>query len=156
DNFVGIGVIPTLSPAFARIGPIIELQPASVLQLWASYEVFRYFGTFGFLQSFASPPADFSDSEIQRRRDPPAGEPAPPYAATGPQLNLGATGQIKIGHIAIRNLFRAMRPDYDARAGDRVVYDILFDVLVPNGGWFVNNDLDALWVTDFGLAAGAR
>jgi len=28
--------------------------------------------------------------------------------------------------------------------------------LVPNKGWIVNNDTDLLWVTDFGLAAGAR
>lgn len=151
-----VGIVPTLSPAFARIGPILEFQPASVLQLWASYEVFYYFGAFDFLQSFPSPRADFSDTEIQRRGDLPKSDPLKSYSATGTQLNLGATAQIKIGPIAVRNLFRAMRPDYDSRAGDRVVYDILFDVLVPNGGWFVNNDVDALYVTSFGLAAGAR
>lgn len=156
DNFVGIGVVPTVSPAFARIGPILEFQPASVLHLWASYELLYYFGAFDFLQSFASPRADFSDTEIQRRGDLPKSDPARNYAATGTQLNLGATAQIKVGPIAVRNLFRAMRPEYDARSGDRVVYDILFDTLVPNGGWFMNNDDDALYVTSFGLSAGAR
>jgi len=147
---------PTLSPAFARIGPIVEFQPASILQLWASYEVLYYFGGFNFLQSFASPRADFSDTELERRNDLPKNDPQTSYAASGTQLNLGGTAQIKIGPIAVRNLFRAMRPDYDARAGDRVVYDILFDTLVPDGGWFLNNDVDALYVTRFGLSAGAR
>jgi hypothetical protein len=156
DNFVGLGVVPSLSPAFARVGPILEFQPASVLQLWASYEVLYYFGAFNFLQSFPSPLADFSDTEIRRRGDLPDGDPLKHYAASGTQLNLGGTAQIKVGPIAVRNLFRAMRPDYDARSGDRVVYDILFDTLVPDGGWFVNNDVDALYVTSFGLSAGAR
>jgi hypothetical protein len=156
DNFVGVGLVPALSPAFGRFGPIVEFQPASILQLWASYEVVRYFGGFNLLQSFGSPLADFSGTEIHRRGQLPKNDPQANYAATGTQLNLGATAQIKIGPIAIRNLFRAMRPDYHLRAGDRVVYDILFDVLVPDGGWFINNDVDALVVTKFGFSFGAR
>ena len=46
--------------------------------------------------------------------------------------------------------------DYDLRDGDRTFYDIVFDVLVPDRGWFVVNDLDLLWVSDFGLTLGAR
>jgi len=156
DNFVGIGVVPTLTPALVRVGPIVELQPATVLQLWASYEVIRYFGTFDFLQSFPSPLSDFSDTELSRRGDLPKGDPLRNYAATGTQLNLGANVQAKIGPIAVRNLFRLMRPDYDTRTGDRVVYDIVYDVMVPNGGWFINNDVDALYVTKLGLSAGVR
>jgi hypothetical protein len=156
DNFVGIGLAPMLSPAFARIGPIVEFQPATVLSLWASYEVIRYFGTFNFVQSFPSVNSDFSDTELDRRGELPKGDPLRHYAATGTQLNLGANAQVKVGPVAVRNLFRLFRPDYDARNGDRVVYDIVFDVLAPNGGWVVNNDLDVLYVTKGGLSAGVR
>ncbi len=156
DNFVGIGVVPTLTPAFGRIGPIVELQPTSFLQLWASYEFFRYFGTFNFLQSFPSALSEFGDDELERRGKLPKGDLLRNYAASGTQLNLGANLQLKFGPIAIRNLFRMMRLDYQTRGGDRVVYDILYDVLVPNGGWFINNDVDALYVTKSGLSAGVR
>jgi hypothetical protein len=33
DNFAGLGVTADLSPAFARIGPLIELQPLTMLRL---------------------------------------------------------------------------------------------------------------------------
>ena len=156
DNFIGFGLAPAISPAFARIGPLVEFQPTSFLQLWASFEMFGYFGTFGFLQSFPDASADFSDSEINARRDLADGDPGRPYASTGTQVNLGATLQAKLGPFAVRNLFRLMRPDYRARGGDEVVYDIIFDVLTPNRGWFINNDTDLLYVSDFGLSAGVR
>lgn len=156
DNFVGIGVVPSVSPAFGRIGPIIELQPATILQLWASYELVRYFGTFNFLQSFPSVLSDFSDTELSRRGDLPKSDPLKNYSANATQFNVGANLQMKVGPIAVRNLFRLMRPDYDTRAGDRVVYDVLYDVLVPNGGWFMNNDVDALYVSKWGLSVGVR
>lgn len=97
-----------------------------------------------------------SDAEIARRGDLPSGDPQRPYAAGGSQVNVGANLQMKVGPIAVRSLFRLMRPDYQARPGDRVVYDIFYDLLVPNGGWFANNDVDVLYIAPWGLSAGVR
>ncbi len=49
--------------------------------------------------------------------------------------------------MAVRDTFRAGRPDYDVRDGDQLYYEPLFDLLIPNGGWFVNNDVDLLYLT---------
>jgi hypothetical protein len=156
DNFVGVGVVPTLSPAFARVGPVLELQPLSVLSLAASYEEIRFFGNYGSLQSFSSPLANYDDAELSRRGDLPRGDPLAPYAGRGSQLSLTAILQAKVGPFAARGTTRLMRPDYDVRAGDRVVYDPMYDLLVPNNGWFMNQDVDAVYITDWGLLAGVR
>lgn len=58
--------------------------------------------------------------------------------------------------MALRSQLRAARPDFDLREGDRVFYDIVYDLLVGNKGWFFNNDLDVLYQHDSGLTAGVR
>ena len=156
DNFVGAGLVPQFSPAFARLGALVEVQPLSILRLWASFEVVGYFGTFGLFQSFDSPRADFRDSVIAERGRLPAGDPAKNFATWGSQLNVGADLQLKLGPIAFRNLARVFRGEYQMRAGDTVYYDQLYDILAPNGGFALNNDTDLLGMTDFGLVVGAR
>lgn len=156
DNFVGAGIAPQFSPAFARLGALVEVQPLSMLRLWASFEVVGYFGTFGLFQSFDSPHADFRDSTISARGRLQDGDPAKSFATWGTQLNLGADLQMKLGPIAARNLARVVRGDYQMRAGDTVYYDQFYDVLAPNRGFYVNNDTDVLFMTDFGLVVGAR
>jgi hypothetical protein len=158
DNFVSVGVAPALSGGFARGGPMVEIQPASFLQLWAIYEVIGYFGAFNFLQSYPSAAgADFSDTELERRGDLPKGNPQKNYGTSGTQLLLGATLQFKLGPIAARELFRAARPDMKLRDGDRVFYDIFYDLLVGDGGWFYSNDVDLLYQgLDNRLSVGVR
>src|SRR3712207_440765 len=46
DNFVSVGLAPALSPAFGRLGVVVELQPLTLLQLWGMYEFIGNFGTF--------------------------------------------------------------------------------------------------------------
>jgi hypothetical protein len=156
DNFFGIGVAPSASPAFARGGILLELQPLSVLQIWATYEAIGYFGTFEFFQSFPGVTANWSDSELDRLSEQADGAPTKSYATTGTQFNAGTRLQAKVGPVAARNLTRLSRPNFDLREGDRTFYDPIFDVLVPDEGWFLVNDLDVLWVTELGLTVGAR
>jgi hypothetical protein len=78
------------------------------------------------------------------------------YATTGTQVTFGANFQAKLGPIAVRAAARLVRFDYDLRDGDRVFYDQFYDMLVPDEGWLFNDDADLLYVTDFGLVAGAR
>src|SRR6185503_7949121 len=52
NNFAFGGVFPKLNPASAHIGFGGEIQPASIFNLRSFLEVSKYFGTFGYLQSF--------------------------------------------------------------------------------------------------------
>ncbi len=156
DNYFGIGIAPSASPAFARAGFLLEVQPLSILQLWATYEAVGYFGSFQFFQSFPGVSSNHSDTRLDELRDLEDGDPAKRYSTFGTQLNLGAKLQAKVGPVAARNLTRFARGSYDLREGDRTYYDVLFDVLAPNDGWYVVNDLDLLFVTPFGLTVGAR
>ena len=135
---------------------IVEVQPLTILRLYAQYDFIGYYGTFNLFSSFDSATADSSDTAIRDRADVPG---LANYATTGGILTLGATLQMKIGPIAARSLFRAAYASYDVRPGDRVYYDQLYDMLMPNHGWLVANDLDVLALFDvdeFSFALGGR
>lgn len=146
DNFIGVGLAPTLSPAFGRIGLLVEAQPLSVLQLYGIYEWQGYFGGFNYLQSFPSPRGEFSDEILSQRGELPVGEPLRNYATSGTQLTLGANLQFKFGPVVARSQFRLVRPNLELREGDRVFYDIYYDVMAPNGGWLFTNDADLAYM----------
>lgn len=156
QNYVGAGVSMALSPAWGRVGPIVEVQPLSILRLYAQYVFVGYFGSFNLFASFPSASSDFSDTAI--REAPDAGRGS--YATIGGELTLGATLQMKIGPIAARSLFRAVYSSYDMERGDRVMYDQIIDIAVPNDGWYLTNDLDLLALIEFDddiqLAMGGR
>lgn len=154
DNFAGLGFAAELTPAFGRIGPLLEIQPLSVLRLWATYQVAAYFGTFDLFQSFPSPSSDYSDDRLDALGALEG--PAANYRTTGTQVTFGANLQAKVGPIAARSGFRLVRPDYDLRDGDRTFYDQFYDLLVLDEGWYFTNDADLLFVTELGLAAGLR
>jgi hypothetical protein len=156
DNFVSVGLAPGLSPAFGRLGVVAELQPLSILQVWGMYEFVGNFGTFRQFQSFPSARSNFSDTELYARDELPSGDVRRPYANSGTQLTLGATLQFKAGPVVARSLFRLVRPDMALREGDRVFYDIYYDVLAPNRGWYFVNDADVLYQTGKGLTIGLR
>jgi hypothetical protein len=153
QNFVGLGFTGGLSPAWGRFGVLAEVQALTILRLYAQYEFLGYFGSFNLIPSFPSPYAEFSDTVIRDRGEM---EDLPGYATYGGQLTLGATLQIKLGPFAARNLFRAVHGSYQLRAGDRVYYDQITDMLHPNDGFVIVNEVDALAVLDFGLTFGAR
>lgn len=101
DNYIGIGVVPSVSPAFARIGAQLEVQPVPFFRFWATYEFVGYFGTFDVMQSFANSNEDYSDSTL---------DDLDGYAMTGTQLTLSGTLQAKLGPVALRSVLRATRP----------------------------------------------
>jgi hypothetical protein len=155
ESFAAVQLHTFLSPAYGRIGPKIDIQPLALLNLSATYDFIGFFNTFGLNQSFKSPTDDWSDTEIGRRDD--SGDPAiDNYAHTGHFVTLAALLQAKVKSIAIRNNLRFYWSDYDLRAGDTVSYDQTLDIPLPNRGWVVSNDLDVLYLFDFGLTLGAR
>jgi hypothetical protein len=156
DNFVGVGLAPGASPAFGRLGVLVEVQPLTLLQLWGIWERVQYFGGFNFLQSFQSARSEFGDALLAERAQLPPGNPERNYATGGSQLTLGANFQLKVGPVVGRSQMRLVRPDLVLRDGDRVFYDIVYDVLAPNRGWFLTNDADLLFQGGGPLTVGLR
>jgi hypothetical protein len=155
QNFVGIGVTARLSPAFGPsgcVGVLAEVQPLTLLRLWASYEFVGYSSSFGLMASFPSATSDFGDTSIREG----GGRGRPGYATYGGTLTLGAAFQVRLGPIAVRDTFRALWSSFALRAGDRVYFDQMYDLQLPNDGWGVVNEVDLAWVSDFGLVVGAR
>ena len=150
DNYVGVGPVVFASPALVRGGVGVEVQPLSVLQLSASYEGMRYLGGLDFLQSFPSPNAPADDDTLKA-----LGEAETNYASSGTLLTLGALLQAKVGPIAARTNPRLFLFDQELRAGDRVFYDPVLDLVVPDAGWTLSNDADLLYLHG-GLAVGLR
>ncbi len=157
DNFIGAGIGASMSPAFVNIGPYIEFQPLSMLGFWATYMYSRYFRTFGLFQSYPSANSDFSDVENSRRAALPRSDPLSNYVTDGTQLIIGADFQVKVWQILLRSKTRLIRADYALREGDTVYYEQFYDVLAPNRGWYLTDDVDLLWQrNDSRLFIGAR
>jgi hypothetical protein len=146
DNYVGGGLQLTLTPADTRVGPYLEIAPASFLTLWGAVLFDAYFGTFGLAQSFPSADADFSPDEISRRADLPDGDPLAPYSTTGFEAHLGADLQFKVRSLLVRSRARLVYVDLDLRAGDHVYYDQFYDLLIGDQGWMATNDLDVAYI----------
>lgn len=138
-----------LSPAYVRVGAEAALMPLSILRVSAMAERIQYFGTFGHLQAFDDPGADYSDATLEALADDDAHE-----ATGGTQFSINGLLQLKAGPIAVRSNFRLARVDYDF---DEVAfYDPILDLMSPTEGWFYTNDADLLYVSDAGLIAGIR
>lgn len=157
DNYAGGGAMVTLTPAYLRVGPYVELAPASFVTVWSSLQYSKYLGGLGILQSFPSPRSDFSDDELDRLDELPDGDPLANYSTSGLELTVGLDLQAKVGPVAVRSQSRLIRADLDLRADDTVFYDQTTDLLMPNGGLSLTSDLDAAYLaTDGRLVLGAR
>jgi hypothetical protein len=151
NNYVFAGFYPRLNPASAQLGAGVELQPLSVFQLKLSAEVVEYYGTFGILQSFTSPTADYGPDRLAALAD--AGTN---YSASAVHFAVEPLVQAKLGPIALRDQLHLDYWNFHQRAGDTVVYESSFDTLLPDAGWVVSNDADLLWISSFGLVLGLR
>jgi hypothetical protein len=152
-NFMFAGLYPKLNPASASLGVGGELQPASVFNLRVFGEFQQYFGTFGYLQSYTSADANFSDQRAKDLADDPAFEP---QATKILHLSIQPLLQVKAGPIAIRGLFQLDYWALDIRDGDVVAYEPTFDTLLPDNGWTLQTDTDVLYTGKKGLAIGLR
>lgn len=156
DNYVGGGLSTVLSPAYAKLGALVETQPLTVLRLWAQFEIAGYFSTFSMIQSVPDVRDDFSDTRLRALAELPVGDADRNYATAGTHATLGSDAQIKLGPVAVRNFTRLTTARLDLRGLDVAYYDLQDDVLAPNGGFVLHNDSDLLYVSDFGLTAGVR
>jgi hypothetical protein len=156
DNYVGGGLSTAITPAYAKLGALVETQPLTMLRLWAQFEIAGYYSTFSMVQSVPDVRDDFSDTELRRRAELPVGTIDRNYATVGTHGTLGADFVAKIGPIALRDFMRLTTARLNLRGLDVAYYDLQDDVLAPNGGFVFFNDTDVLYVSDFGLTAGVR
>ncbi|MCH9688471.1 MAG: hypothetical protein K0V04_43980 [Deltaproteobacteria bacterium] len=155
DSFIAAQLHTYITPAYGRIGPKLDFQPLAILNLSATYDYTGYFGSFGLFQSFNSPTADWSDSELQRRDD--ANDPAiENYSTTGHWVTLSMLLQAKVKNFAVRDNLKFYWADFDLRDGDTVYYHQTLDIPQPDRGWTLTNDADLLYLFDFGLKVGVR
>jgi hypothetical protein len=148
NNFVGLSILPTLSGGFGRFGALAELQPLSVMRLWARVEAFYYWGIFNLFQSFKDASSDSSDSKQRELGALDLDDKRRNYATWGTQVTLGMDLMIKVGPVVGRSFSRLVRSDFNMRAGDRVFFEQLYDVLAPNHGFYAHNDTDLLGYLD--------
>ena len=153
NNFAFVGLYPKLNPASAQLGAGGELQPLSMLNVRALAEVQQYYGTVGYLQSFATPTANDSDHAMKALRDDAA---RPPQAAAMFHASVQPMLMAKVGPIALRALALFDYWDFDVRAGDTVAYEGTFDTLLPDRGWTISTDTDLLYTGRKRLAIGLR
>jgi len=154
NNFAFVGAFPRLNPASVHAGLGAEIQPLSILNVRAFAQVQQYFGTFGFLQTFASPMANYADSELKNLRDDPA---RPPQTGRLYQLSVQPLLQLKVGPVAVRALFQFDRWSIaGVRAGSTTAYEPTVDTLLPDRGWTMSTDTDVLYTGHKGLAIGVR
>jgi hypothetical protein len=152
-NLAFFGLYPKLNPASAHLAAGGEFQPVSIFNLRATAEVQKYFGTFGFLQSFQSPDENFSDQTLSDLETVPGRDP---QAATAFHVSFQPLLQMKFGNIAVRALFQLDYWDMALRDGDTAAYEATFDTLLPDKGWTLSSDTDVLYTGRPGLAIGLR
>lgn len=122
-----------------------------MLILQAGVHQAGYLGAFDTMVSHPRASADFSDTA--RDQKDKSGET---YPAGGLEALLRATFLAKLGPIVVRDDLSFTYSHFGLRDNDRFFYNIRFDVLAPNEGWFLHNDSDVIYMTDFGLLAGVR
>jgi len=153
NNFAFGGLYPKLNPASAQLAVGGEIQPASIFNLRVYGEVQKFFGTFGYLQSFQTANANYSDQTLKDLRDSTM---TPPQTATIIHASIQPLLQLKVGKIAVRALFQLDYWDFKVRAGDTVAYEATFDTLLPDKGWTLAVDTDVLYTGRKNLAIGLR
>ena len=151
DTYMAVLASGTVSPAFGLVGARLEVKPLAVLSMWAEYQYFGTFGTFGILQSFPTPTAEHSDTSLDEGDDADLD-----YNTGGHEVTLGARLQAKVWKIAVRDTLNMFYNAVRLEDGHTVYYHQTHDALVPNRGWTVMNEADLLFVFDFGLVVGAR
>lgn len=151
ENYLAVGLSPTISPGVTRFGGHVEVRPVTVLSISAGFYQVGYFGSFGALQSFPNASYDYSDRRLTQLKD--AGTN---YPATGFEVQLRGVALGKIGPIVFRSDTNVFYDHLDLRKGDSVFYGPRMDLLQQNDGWIVTTEEDVAYFTDFGLIAGGR
>ncbi|MCY1041234.1 hypothetical protein OV208_07875 [Corallococcus sp. bb12-1] len=141
DTYASAAAGLKLSPAFFKVGPIVELQPVAVFNLRAGYEYVQFFGTFGSVQSYPDSFQNYDDDVRDVTNDQA-------YGTSGHHFFLEPTLQAKVKSVALRTKMAFEYWNVDLRDGGPrgTFYDPTLDTLVPGKGWVLANDTDVIWM----------
>lgn len=152
DNHIGFAFMPTLSPAVLRMGGVLEVRPATVLNLSVGAFQATYFGAFGSMRSFPNATvAAYSNDELKDAQDAEL-----TYLTSAVELQARAQALAKVGPIVLREDAVLTYQEARLHDGDRVFYNTRIDQLVPDEGLTLTSDTDLVYLSDFGLVAGVR
>lgn len=151
ETFAGLGIVSTITPAWTKLGPYLELQPLSILNLSASVEAMGFFRTFDQLQSFSNVNARFDDDTLREN-----GRNGRHYATTGRVTTMQGVLQFKLGPIAARETLRLLHTDITTRPGEPLYYDQIVDALMPAHGFTLTHDADLAVIPIDALTLGVR
>jgi hypothetical protein len=151
DNYFGVTVNPTINPAVARMGGTLEFKPLTILGFQLGLHQVGYFAAFKNPATFRDASQDFSDTALAAIRDAGGNHPA-----NGFEVFAQAQAAMKVGPIVLRNDLIFTYSNISFVGDDPLYYHPRYDVLVPNRGWFVNDDTDLMYLSTFGLVAGIR
>lgn len=140
DNFISSVAVIRASPSAVKVGPLVELQPLSLLHIRFAAEMTRWFGVFTSFQSFGSALDDDSDSTLYKLADQHRN-----YAATTIHVGIAPRLQLQLGPIVLRDELSVDWYTATLRPGDRVFYETTADALVEPGGLTLTNIADLLW-----------
>jgi hypothetical protein len=150
DTYVSGGASLKMSPAFFKVGPIVEVQPVAVLNVRAGYEFTQFFGTFGSVQSYPDSFQNYADDVRSLTK-------ANAYGTSGHHFFVEPMLQAKVKSVALRSkmIFEYWNMNLQNGGARSTFYDPTLDTLVPGKGWVLANDTDLLWLGRQ-LTLGAR
>ncbi|NNB89672.1 hypothetical protein HJC10_26180 [Corallococcus exiguus] len=141
DTYASAGASLRLSPAFFKLGPVVELQPLAIFNVRAGYEYVQFFGTFGSVQSY---PDSFQpyDDDLRSATNDAA------YGTSGHHFFVEPMLQAKVKSLALRSKLAIEYWNMSLHDGGTrgTFYDPTLDTLVPGKGWVLANDTDVLWL----------
>ncbi len=157
NTYLELGPSVAASPAWARGGVTLTVQPINLFRFRLKSEAIGLFGTFGSTQSWENGlqanNQGWSDSVLNAREDTVGDN----YATYGLRSSAEGLLQAKVGPVAVRSTFQTVHQVLQLRDGDQLVYDQVLDVLIPNNGFALNNDADLLGLIQDGrFVAGVR
>lgn len=148
---VNAGVEFNLPPTYGAFGPRIEIRPLTILGFEAKYEFIGYFGIIDAVMPMASTQDDFWETTLDQR-----GANGENTAAFGSRLTLSADVVALYKGFLIRNQVQAVRLELNLPGGEPAFYDATQDLVFPNGGFAILNDLDVGGLIKKKVAVGVR
>ncbi len=135
--WVDLGAEVSLAPTYLSGGPRLEIRPLSILGFSVTYEAIGYFGVLDAVMPMESTQQSYWETELSAR-----GQQGDNQSGTGSRLTLSGLLQGKVGPVILRTQVSALRVELPLGGGATMMYDATQDLVLPNGGWAILNDLD--------------
>lgn len=139
DTWIDLGLETTIAPNAVMGGPVLRVKPLAVLEMTAAVEPSHHFGFLGSLIGYDSPNVNFAD-RVRKIRN----RTGDTQSASGVRVTLQDTLQAAVGPIAVRNITTGVF--WKVGIDEPYFYEAGRDLLQPNGGWTLTNDVDTFYL----------